>query len=237
MEVFYCFLMALLLSRFTALQSKSKNSLLHPPPSVLWPLSPSVILPFPALPSAHLEVKVWWFFNNRDHLKPDHKSSSIHRLAGMLMRDGWVSWMLWCRARFTLMCLWSFFPGKMFVTILIDAQLWFLPEKLTSTEPFDNSELTLKSNITAWHHTTFLYKSLALIQFDLSFWLFWHENVTLTKIPRRRADSERTTEKKPWCCYWGKATMSDTCWYRDPSDLLKPPRITLSWLYHTANLS
>lgn len=106
-----------------------------PPPSFLWPLSPSVILPFPALPSAHLEVKLWWFSNNRDHPKTDHKSSSIHRLAGIPMRDGWVSWMLWCRARFALMCLWSFFPGKMFVTSLIDAQLWFLPEKLISKKP------------------------------------------------------------------------------------------------------
>ena len=65
---------------------------------------------------------------------------------------------------------------------------------------------------------------------DMKMW-HWLKSLALWQIQR---EWER---KNPQCCYWSKATMSYTCWYRDPSDLLKPPRITLSLLYHTADLS
>lgn len=79
---------------------------IFPSPCLLRPLSLSVVPPFPVRSSVHLRVKGWWCFDKQHLLMTDHISSCIHRLAGTLMRDGWVRWMLRCRARFTLMCLW-----------------------------------------------------------------------------------------------------------------------------------
>lgn len=137
-------------------------------PHLLLPLSSSVIPPFPVVPSARLGVKVWWRFDNQELLKTDHISPSIHRLAGMLMGDGWVGRMLQCRARFTLMCLAMFFTVN---------HRTFKTEQC-SVQFFNHSESTLKSDITIV--PSFRIWRILLVKFEFSIWLFWHQNVTLT---------------------------------------------------------
>lgn len=77
--------------------------------------------------------------DNQDLLKTDHVSSSVHWLAGILMRDGWVRWTLRCRARFTLKCLGIFSGGKPFAITLIGA-----PVFTRNTDAFHISIIALR---------------------------------------------------------------------------------------------
>lgn len=50
----------------------------------------------------------------------------------------------------------------------------------------------------------------------LFFYFIWHWH----RLNQRKLIGFFSDAEQPQCCYQSKATMSDTCWYPDPSDLL-----------------
>ena len=152
--------------------------------------------------------------DNHNLLKTDPMSSSSLRPAGTQLRDGWVQTSvvmqgplhldyvceLFSRGRTCCHPHWcsSYFHKSWCILFFISN---LIPHILPSQS---DKSLKLNLNLFVWS--------------DTEIWLWLNLSHT-DRISRENTEVTQCVSdaKQAQCCYQSKATMSDTCWYPDPS--------------------